>query len=63
MTKSLLTRGEPAAQKFVDQLFSLFDDRVISWDAARAVGTVVNSDKILTKKNHAIVKVRSLPSA
>ena len=43
----------------VDQLFGLFGDAQISWDAARAVGSIPATDKILTKKNHAIVKVSS----
>ena len=57
MTKALLARGDSLAQTFVDRLFTLFDDVEVGWDAARAVGDVVNQDKLLTKKNHAVIRV------
>ncbi|KZT67370.1 ARM repeat-containing protein [Daedalea quercina L-15889] len=56
ITKALLVRGDPRAADHVDRLFQLFGNDEISWDAARAVGGVVATDKILTKKNHAVVK-------
>ena len=56
MTKALLVRGDARAADHVDRLFQLFGDEAISWDAARAVGGVVATDKILTKKNHAVIK-------
>lgn len=43
--------------KNVDRLFDLFDDEQVSWDAARTVGRIPATDKILTKKNHAILRV------
>jgi len=42
---------------FSDKLFSLFDDEDVSWDAARAIGQISAADKILTKRNHAILRV------
>ena len=42
---------------FSDKLFSLFDDENVSWDAARAIGQISAADKILTKRNHAILRV------
>ena len=50
-------RGHGSAQRFTDRLVALFDDSDIGWDAARAMGQVVSPDKILTKKNHAVIKV------
>ena len=44
----------------VDRLFELFDDESVSWDAARAVGRIPGVDKVLTKRNHAVLKVRKL---
>ena len=42
----------------VDRLLELFDDETVSWDAARAVGKIPGTDKVLTKRNHAILRVR-----
>ncbi|KAI0642252.1 ARM repeat-containing protein [Trametes meyenii] len=57
LTKALLVRGHAAAMANVDRLFELFDDESVNWDAARAIGRVPGHDKILTKKNHAVVKI------
>ncbi|PCH36357.1 ARM repeat-containing protein [Wolfiporia cocos MD-104 SS10] len=57
MTKALLVRGDPLAMQNIDRLFTLFDDSEIGWDAARALGQVVSTDRILTKKNHAVIKI------
>ncbi|OBZ73673.1 MMS19 nucleotide excision repair [Grifola frondosa] len=56
-TKALLARGHVLAMGYTDRLFELFDDEHINWEAARAVGNIAGSDKILTKKNHAIIKI------
>ena len=58
VTRALLVRGHSLSASFVDKFFELFDDAEVSWDAARALGAIVSSDKILTKRNHAIIKVR-----
>jgi DNA repair/transcription protein MET18/MMS19 len=49
------------AAKFTDRLFETFDDADISWDAAKAIGDIAGSDLILTRQNHAIVKVELSP--
>ena len=61
LTKALLVRGHARAMQNVDRLFELFDDEHVSWDAARAVGKISATDKVLTKKNHAILRVRVAP--
>lgn len=61
MTKALQVRSHPLAQSFTDRLVNLFDDVDIGWDAARAIGHIVDQDKVLTKKNHAVIRV-STPS-
>lgn len=61
MTKALLTRGDALAQTFTDRLFTLFDDPDVGWSAARAIGQIVSQDRILTKKNHAVIKVSPIP--
>ncbi|CCM00251.1 uncharacterized protein FIBRA_02280 [Fibroporia radiculosa] len=60
MTKALLVRGDAAATNYVNRLFELFDDAEISWDAARGVGSAIGTDKVLTKRNHAVIKVTSV---
>jgi hypothetical protein len=50
-----VVRSHPKALSFVDRLFELFDE--IDWDAARAIGQVGTVDNVLTKRNHAIIKV------
>ncbi|EMD39279.1 hypothetical protein CERSUDRAFT_82017 [Gelatoporia subvermispora B] len=57
VTKALLVRGDPLAMQHTDKLFELFNDTDVNWDAARALGFIVASDKILTKRNHAVIKM------
>ncbi|KAH8075854.1 ARM repeat-containing protein [Cristinia sonorae] len=57
ITRALLVRGHALFASFTDKLFELFEDTEISWDAARALGSIVATDKILTKRNHAVVKM------
>lgn len=42
---------------FADRLYESFDDTSISWEAAKAIGEIPKADSILTKANHAEVKV------
>ena len=44
----------------VDRLLGLFDDTDVSWDAARAIGRIPGPDKVLTKRNHAVLRVNVL---
>ncbi|OSD04782.1 ARM repeat-containing protein [Trametes coccinea BRFM310] len=55
--KALLVRSHPSAIVVVDRLFELFDDDSVSWDAARAIGRIPGPDKVLTKRNHAVIKI------
>ncbi|EJF59029.1 ARM repeat-containing protein [Dichomitus squalens LYAD-421 SS1] len=57
ITKALLVRGYVDATKNVDRLLELFDDECVSWDAARAIGRIPGTDKVLTKRNHAVIKI------
>ena len=43
---------------FAERLYDAFGDASISWDAAKAIGEIPKADAILTKANHAEVKVR-----
>lgn len=47
---------------YTERLFTLFDDVEVNWDAARAIGGIVKTDKVLTKQNHAVVKVNLSPN-
>ena len=53
-----MVRKHPEALPFVNRLFELFDDTEVGWDAACAIGQAGTVDKVLTKRNHAVIKVR-----
>ena len=55
-----MIRNHPEALPFVNRLFDLFDDTEVGWDSARAIGQAGTVDKVLTKRNHAVIKVRFL---
>ncbi|KAA1469065.1 ARM repeat-containing protein [Dentipellis sp. KUC8613] len=57
ISKGLLLRSHPQALSLAERLFQLFDDAEVSWDAGRAIGQVVVLDKVLTKSNHAVIKI------
>lgn len=57
VSKALLIRSHTLALQFTDKLFDAFDDGVIGWDAAKAIGDVVAIDNVLTKKHHAISRL------
>ncbi|KAH9990918.1 ARM repeat-containing protein [Russula vinacea] len=57
ISRALLVRNHPEALPFVNRLFELFDDTEVGWDAARAIGQAGTVDKVLTKRNHAVVKI------
>jgi len=42
---------------FAERLYEAFDDESISWEAAKAIGEIPKGDSILTKANHAEVKI------
>lgn len=56
--KALLTRGDPRALTLTENLFDLFSDEVINWDAASSIGKIAAGSDILTKTNYAATKVR-----
>jgi DNA repair/transcription protein MET18/MMS19 len=45
---------------FSERLYDLLKDKEVGWEAAKAFGNIVDSDTILTKDNHANVKVMRL---
>ena len=63
LTKALLVRAHPSVNRFTDKLFDLFGQSEVGWDAARAIGEAVKKDQILTKANHAVVRVRTLKTS
>ncbi|KAI6041215.1 ARM repeat-containing protein [Pisolithus marmoratus] len=55
---ALLVRSHPSAMAFTDKLFILIDDGdEVGWEAAHALGMLATKDEVLTKRNHAIVKI------
>jgi DNA repair/transcription protein MET18/MMS19 len=59
-SKALLVRKHPLAMTFAERLYGLLKDKEIGWEGAKALGDIVDSDAILTKDNHANVKVMRL---
>ncbi|KAF8967720.1 ARM repeat-containing protein [Flammula alnicola] len=57
MAKALLVRRHPLAVNFAERLYDVFGDEAIGWEAAKAVGEIPSPDIILTKANHAEVKI------
>lgn len=55
--KALLVRSHPSALAFAQKLFDLFSDVSVNWDAAKGIGLIPGNDSILTKQNHAVVKI------
>lgn len=58
IVKALLTRGDPRALSLTENLFDLFSDEVINWDAASSIGKIAAATDVLTKTNYAVTKVR-----
>ena len=42
---------------FTERIYDVFEDESIGWEAARAIGEIVTPDAVLTKANHAEIKV------
>jgi DNA repair/transcription protein MET18/MMS19 len=59
ISKGLLVRNHPNAMRFVDRLFEVLGDEQIGWNAARGIGEIGSTDKVLTKRNYAIIRVHS----
>jgi RNAPII transcription regulator C-terminal len=52
-----LTRGDPRALSLTENLFDLFSDEAINWDAASSIGRIAAATDVLTKTNYAVTKV------
>ncbi|PPQ62900.1 hypothetical protein CVT24_006298 [Panaeolus cyanescens] len=57
ISKALLVRKHPLAMSYAQRLFDLSGDEQIGWDAARSIGDLVVSDPVLSKANHADIKI------
>ncbi|KAK0501497.1 ARM repeat-containing protein [Armillaria luteobubalina] len=55
--KALLVQSHPLTLDFADRLFGVFGDKNIGWDAAKAIGQVVEPGDVLSKSNHAVIKI------
>ncbi|KAK0467221.1 ARM repeat-containing protein [Desarmillaria tabescens] len=55
--KALLVQSHPLTLDFSDRLFGVFGDESIGWDAAKAIGQVVEPGDVLSKSNHAVIKI------
>ncbi|KAG6865136.1 hypothetical protein C0991_004873 [Blastosporella zonata] len=57
ISKALVVQKHATSIRFTDKLFELFGDDAISWDAAKTLGDIASGDQVLTKRNHAIIKI------
>jgi DNA repair/transcription protein MET18/MMS19 len=57
ISKAVLVRNHPDFSRISDRFFEVFGGEEISWDAARAIGELGGGDNILTRRNHAVIKV------
>ena len=54
-----MVRNHDLVQVYMDGLFSLFDEKSLSWDAAKAIGEIGGGGEgVLTKKNFSVLRVR-----
>jgi len=60
IAKALILRNHPLSSRYTDVLFEVLGDSSIGWDAAKTIGGLASLDAILTRKHHAIIKVRIL---
>jgi len=57
ISRALTVRNHQLATQFSARVFEAFSDASISWNAAQAIGEIAAADPILTKRNHAVIKV------
>ncbi|KAJ4000828.1 ARM repeat-containing protein [Lentinula boryana] len=57
IAKALLVCNHAQAPQFTDIIFTVFDDEHIKWSAAKSFGDIVRTEAILTKQNHASIKM------
>ncbi|KAK0202783.1 Dos2-interacting transcription regulator of RNA-Pol-II-domain-containing protein [Desarmillaria ectypa] len=55
--KALMVQSHPLTLDFADRLFGVFGDKSIGWDAAKAIGQVVEPGDVLSKSNCAVIKI------
>ncbi|KAK0239096.1 ARM repeat-containing protein [Armillaria nabsnona] len=55
--KALLVQSHPLTLDLAERLFGVFGDESIGWDAAKAIGQVVEPGDVLSKSNHAVIKI------
>jgi hypothetical protein len=58
--KGLFFGGHSKAAEYITLLFGLFGDDHLASTAAKCLGDIVASDKTVSKKHHAVVKVSLL---
>ncbi|KIK61642.1 hypothetical protein GYMLUDRAFT_996292 [Collybiopsis luxurians FD-317 M1] len=57
ISKALLVCNHAQASEFTELLFDVFDDADVKWSAAKYFGDVIRTDSVLTKQNHASIKM------
>ena len=57
ISRALVVQNHTLSSTFVDRLFEVFAHGEVGWDAAKAIGKLVEPDDVLLKKHHAVVKV------
>jgi hypothetical protein len=57
VSKALFIRDHALAIQFTDKLFEVFDDEIVSWDAAKAIGNIAGVDDVLTKRHYSVLRV------
>ncbi|EAU90313.2 hypothetical protein CC1G_08995 [Coprinopsis cinerea okayama7 len=57
VSKALLVQNHTLAFQFSEKLFEVFGDSSINWDAAKAIGIIPGHDDVLTKPNHAVLRI------
>jgi RNAPII transcription regulator C-terminal len=60
ISRALTVRNHQLTAHFTARVFEAFSDETISWNAAKAIGEIAAVDSILTKRNHAVIKVSLL---
>ncbi|TFL01612.1 Dos2-interacting transcription regulator of RNA-Pol-II-domain-containing protein [Pterulicium gracile] len=55
--RALEARVYPLLPQFTDKYIACFADKDLSWDAAVGIGQFSSSEKILSKRNHAVIRV------
>ncbi|KAF5355338.1 hypothetical protein D9758_006078 [Tetrapyrgos nigripes] len=57
ISKALLTANRSLSSQYTNRLFEVFGDERINWVAAKGFGNTVSANHVLTKQNHAVIKL------